>query len=383
MIEMLRRLPRIGARRAIRVTIGASGTFSFIYEVLHNPVAAFFAAFGCVVQLVYVEFGGPKRQRFQQHFGLIVVTSLFIVLGTLCSQVLWLAVVSAVLVCFCVLMSGVVSSSLAGAASALLISFLLPVAFQGPVSSIPDRLLGWAIASAVSLLAVAIILPAPSTDALVDVTVNALSKLAVYVRTVGDTNFVPATTTSSPFADAQEASQQLRSSFFSAPFRPAGLSASARLLIKVIEWTLEFDLLLNGDQSQLSMSDNEEVRTLVAHCAVVLEESATALASVESATEELSKGLNNLQDSRRDLEATSVRELHRHETSGDSTISDSHDEALLRVLDESFRVDNAANTIEKLGEEVLGLVASRRRTWWQQTLGLEASGIDSRASAAR
>jgi hypothetical protein len=134
-IELLRRLPRVGTRRGIRATLAGSGTFSFLYEVAHNPVSAFFAAFGSMVLLVYVEFGGPKRQRFEQHVGLIVVTFGFVVLGTLCSQVLWLAVASTVVVCFGILMSGVISSSLASATSAMLISFLLPVAFQGPLSN--------------------------------------------------------------------------------------------------------------------------------------------------------------------------------------------------------------------------------------------------------
>ena len=101
MIELVRRLPRVGTRRGIRAALAGSGTFSFFYEVVHNPIAAVFAAFGSMVLLVYVEFGGPKRQRFEQHFGLIVMTSVFVVLGTLCSQVLWLAVSSTIVFCFC------------------------------------------------------------------------------------------------------------------------------------------------------------------------------------------------------------------------------------------------------------------------------------------
>jgi uncharacterized membrane protein YccC len=363
-----------------------SGTFAFLYEVLHNPIAAFFAAFGSVVLLVYVEFGGPKRQRFEQHIGLIVITSIFVVLGTLCSQVLWLAVASAVIVCFGVLMSGVVSSSLAGATSAMLISFLLPVAFQGALSTIPDRLFGWAIASGLSLLAVAFILPAASTDPLVDVTANALAKLSIYVQTMATgtgTQPPPDGSAPSAFSDVERASDQLRNAFFSAPFRPAGLNASARPLVKVIEWTLEFDLLLTGDHLHISMTGNEEVRSLISYCAKVLEECAVALPSINSDTATLTQALLEVQVKRGQLEGSSLRSLHPHETSGDPTSSDPHDVALLRVLDESFRADSAASTIEKLGTEVLELVASRQRTWWQQSLGLDAKGTDSRADAAR
>jgi uncharacterized membrane protein YccC len=384
-LEVLRGLPRVGARRAIRVTLAGSGTFSFLFEVMHNPTAAFFAAFGCVVLLVYVEFGGPKRQRFEQHIGLIVLTSIFVVLGTLCSQVLWLAVTSAVIVCFCVLMSGVVSSSLASATSGMLISFLLPVAFQGPLSTIPDRLLGWAIAGVVSLLAVVFILPTPSSDPLVDVTADTLATLSLYVRTVAVATGPepPGGSTPSAYSDVVRASDQLRTAFFTAPFRPAGLSASARLLVKVIEWTLELDLLLTGEHLDSRLTGDEEVRALISLCADVLEEGAVALTSATSDTVTLTQALLDVQVARRQLEGSSLRSLHRHETSEDASTPDSHDVVLLRVLDQSFRVDNVANTIEKLGTEVLELVASQQRTWWQQSLGLEAKGADSRAGAAR
>jgi uncharacterized membrane protein YccC len=360
--------------------VAGGGTFAFFYEVAHNPVAAFFAAFGCMVLLVYSEFGGPKRQRFEQHVGLIVVTSFFVVLGTLCSQVLWIAVASTVIVCFCVLMSGILSSSLAGASSSMLISFLLPVAFHGPLSSIPDRLLGWVVAGAVSLVAVAFVLPAPSTDPLVDVTANALAKLSAYLRAVTVTD---GSSQDDAFSEVAVASEQLRTAFFSAPFRPAGLSASARLLVTVIEWTLELDLLLTGDHSHLGVTSDEDVQRLLSSCAAVLAECGDALKSVKVDDARLTAALAALGVTRRQVEDSALRSLHRHETSGDPSTPDAHDEALLRLLDESFRVDNVANTIDKLGADVVALVASRKRTWWQQSLGLEAKGSDSRADAAR
>jgi uncharacterized membrane protein YccC len=383
-IEVLRRLPPVGTRRGLRATVAGAGTFAILYEVVHNPVAAFFAAFGSMVLLVYVEFGGPKRQRFEQHVGLIVVTSFFVVLGTLCSQVLWIAVVSTVIVCFCVLMSGIISSSLAGASSAMLISFLLPVAFHGPLSSIPDRLLGWIIAGAVSLVAVAVVLPAPSTDPLVDVTAIALENLSAYIRAVAATESgsQPVDAATPEFSAVVVASEQLRKAFFAAPFRPAGLSASARRLVTVIEWTLELDLLLTGDQSHLGITSDEEVQRLMSQCAGVLAECVGALKSVNVSDAGLTSALRDLDLARHQVEGTALRSLHRHETSGDSS-PDAHDVALLRVLDESFRVDNVANTIDKLGTDVVGLVASRKRTWWQQSLGLEAKGSDSRVDAAR
>jgi uncharacterized membrane protein YccC len=363
-------------RRAIRATVAAGGTFSFFYQVVHNPIAAIFAAFGSMILLVYVEFGGPKRQRFEQHFGLIILTLLFVFLGTACSQVLWVAVAATVVVCFGVLMMGVVSSSFAGATSAMLISFLLPVAFQGPLASIPDRLLGWGVGGAVSLLAVAFILPAPSTEPLVDVTCGALEKIAGYLSAA-------TAMASTERVEAGDATKKLRTAFFTAPNRPAGLSASARLHVTVIEWVLELDLLLSGDASPLNDPDNDEVRSLVTACATVLSEAGSALAASGGDTESLERHLAALREARKQLESSVLRSLHRHVSANNDGSSDGHDSELIVVLGENFRADNIASTVEKLGDDAQRLVAARNRTWWQQALGLEASARDSWFDAVR
>jgi uncharacterized membrane protein YccC len=382
--KALRRLPQVGARRAIRATVAGAGTFSFVYEVMHNPTASFFAAFGSLVLLVYVEFAGPKRQRFELHVGLMVLTFFLVFLGTLCSQVLWLAVASTVIVCFCILMSGIMSASLAGASSAMLISFLLPVAFQGSVSTIPDRLLGWAIGSGVSLLAVIFILPTPSSDPLVGVTSTAIDKIADYLgaataRAAAEPSVAGASSVSS---DAAAASAALRTTFFAAPFRPAGLSVSSRLLIKVIEWTLELDTLLAGYDSLGDEHVTADIAALTRACATLLKEAAAALVSEDDATP-LETSLAALREARSKLEESALRSLHRRHPAADMVTPDSHDAELVAVLDESFRADDVADTVEKLADDIVELVASHRRTWWQQSLGLEAKGSDSRFDAAR
>ena len=381
--KVLRRLPPLGARRALRATVAGGGTFALVYQEMHNPMASVFAAFGAVILLVYVEFAGPKRQRFEQHAGLIVITLFFVFLGTVCSQVLWLAVGATVIVSFCILMSGVMSASLAGATSAMLISFLLPVAFQGAVSTIPDRLLGWAIGGGASLLAVIFILPSPSSDPLVAVTARAIEEIAeslgaAMTREMSEPAIdAPESST----VDAGAAASTLRTTFFAAPFRPAGLSLSSRLLIKVIEWTLELDLLLAGFASP-TREDDADVAELARACVRLLTEAAGALSAARDTTS-LESSLEALRRARSQLESTALRSLHRHQPVTNGAITDAHDATLLTVLDESFRTDDLADVVEKLAEEVVELVASRRRTWWQQSLGLEAKGRDSRLDAAR
>ncbi|MGB8179521.1 MAG: FUSC family protein, partial [Acidimicrobiales bacterium] len=113
-----------------------------------------------------------------------------------------------------------------------------------------------------------------------------------------------------------------------------------------------------------------------------LKAAAGALAFASDATP-VETSLEALREARTQLEESALRSLHRHPPATDALTTDAHDAELLAVLDESFRVDDIANTAEKLADDMVELVASRRRTWWQQSLGLEAKGSDSRLAAAR
>src|SRR5207253_2002169 len=87
-------------------------------------------------------------------------------LGTLASQNTAVSVVSMTVVAFLIIFVGVVSSTLAGATTSLLLAFILPVSLPGSVSTIPDRLAGWGIAAVVALVAIGVLWPAPVRDPL-------------------------------------------------------------------------------------------------------------------------------------------------------------------------------------------------------------------------
>ena len=135
-------------------------------ELIGNPALATFAAFGSFAMLLLVDFGGPMRDRLQAQACLALAGAVFVTVGTVCSRSPWLAAVAMGIVGFGVLFAGAVSSVLAGASVSLLLAFILPVSITAPVSAIPDRLAGWGLASAASLLAIAVLWPAPSRDPL-------------------------------------------------------------------------------------------------------------------------------------------------------------------------------------------------------------------------
>src|SRR6266700_724678 len=153
-------------RRAGRTAIVMPALFALGDKVIGDAALATFAAFGSFAMLLLVDFGGPMAERLQAEAALAVTGGVFVCLATLASQTAWLAAVAMAVVGFGVIFAGVVSSVLAGATTSLLLAFILPVSLPGTPSDIPDRLAGWAMASAVSLLAVSLLWPAPANDPL-------------------------------------------------------------------------------------------------------------------------------------------------------------------------------------------------------------------------
>jgi hypothetical protein len=151
-------------------------------KVIGNPQLATFAAFGSFAMLLLVDFGGPMAERLQAQAALAVTGGVFVCLATLASQTAWLAAVAMAVVGFGVIFAGVVSSVLAGATTALLLAFILPVSLAAPASAVPDRLAGWGMAAGVALVATALLWPAPARDRLRGAAAAACRALAARLR---------------------------------------------------------------------------------------------------------------------------------------------------------------------------------------------------------
>ena len=169
-------------RRATRTAIVMPAMFALGDKVIGNPQVATFAAFGSFAMLLLVDFGGPMAERLQAQAALAVTGGVFVCVATLASQTVWLAAVAMAVVGFGVIFAGVVSSVLAGATTALLLAFILPVSLAAPASAVPDRLAGWGMAAGVALVATALLWPAPARDRLRGAAAAACRALAARLR---------------------------------------------------------------------------------------------------------------------------------------------------------------------------------------------------------
>ena len=221
-------------RRAGRTAVVMPAMFALGDNVIGNPGLATFAAFGSFAMLLFVDFTGPIRDRLRAQAALAIVCAVFISVGTLASRSTWVAAVAMAAVAFAVLFAGVVSSVLASATTSLLLAFILPVSLPG--RSRRSRIAWLAGASPrVSLLAIALLWPAPARNPLRDA---AITRAAPWPRACVPRSLSRSATGRDASAVMPRSARKRRSTgstmFFATPYRPTGLS-TARAVVRLVD----------------------------------------------------------------------------------------------------------------------------------------------------
>jgi uncharacterized membrane protein YccC len=146
-------------KSAARAAIVMPAVFAFADKVIGQPQTSIFAAFGSFAMLVLAEFRGPPLTRFLAYLGLGCVGATFITLGTLSSRSPWLGAAAMAVVGFATLFVGAFSGYFSAAATAAILTFVLPVTIPAANSTIPDRLAGWGLATGGAICAVMLLWP--------------------------------------------------------------------------------------------------------------------------------------------------------------------------------------------------------------------------------
>ncbi|MDQ1738963.1 MAG: hypothetical protein QOE53_615 [Pseudonocardiales bacterium] len=388
-------------RRAVRTAIVMPSVFAIGVEVLHSADIATFAAFGSFAMLLLVDFGGTLRDRAQAQVALATTGAVLVTLGTLASRSAWLAAAAMAVIGFGVLFSGVVSSVLAGATTSLLLAFILPVSLPVPASGVPDRLAGWAMASAASLAAITLLWPAPADDPLRGLAVDACRALGRRLHT--EVAFLQAnqpSVPSSPALDgrdkkvdaaATEAVTALHRGFLAMPYRPTGLSTSARAVVRLVDelnW-------LNGIVAETPPHSsgtpvNRTVLSVKSAAAAVLARGADLLDGTAPGPAVLHSAMLQLQVALAAMEEdATVRLPARHALVSSSPADDrttgpsDQVEEFLTSLDPSFRSQEVAYVVSVIGRNIDLATAAERRSWWDRVLGRRPAGIAGALSAAQ
>lgn len=378
-------------RRAARTAIVMPALFALADKVIGNSIMATFAAFGSFALLLLVDFSGPMRDRLRAQAALVAVGAVFVCLGTLAARVTWLAVVMMVVAAFCVLFAGVVSSVLAGATTSLLLALILPITFAGPVSSIPDRLAGWAMASAASLVAIAVLWPAPTRDSLRLSAIVACRALAERLRAdvayvLGGEDGPSQVEHDAIIKRTDDAVGALHQTFLATPYRPTGLGTAARSVVRLVDelrWMHAIvGLMIPRPRGARASSVSCPLRLAVA---VVLEQCADVLDSPDVGPEVLNVALDAMRDSLAEMESRATVELPIAEFANfsSSTDADARVGEFIAALDPSFRAQELTFATRQIGLNVAIASAAEDRTWSDRLLGRQLDGLPGTLTAAR
>jgi len=381
-------------RRATRAAIIMPGMFALGDKVIGNPQLATFAAFGSFAMLLLVDFGGPMAERLQAQAALAVTGGVFVCLATLASQTAWLAALAMAVAGFGVIFAGVVSSVLAGATTALLLAFILPVSLAAPASAVPDRLAGWAMAAGAALVAVALLWPAPARDRLRGAAAGACRALAARLRAgiaylLSDMDEQFAQDRDHAAAQADQAVKALRTTFLATPYRPTALSTPARTTVRLVDelnW-LNSIVIQPGLHRDGGHRDGDHHATLHVKqaAAAVLDRAADLLDVMGGSSGELDAALTELAAAHAKLQEDLTTDLpvRSPRPASDPAAAEEPVSEFITSLDPAFRCEELSYAVSIIGRNVELTAAAERRNWRERWLGRQPEGMPGTLSAAR
>jgi uncharacterized membrane protein YccC len=376
-------------RRAARTAIIMPAMFALGDKVIGNPQVATFAAFGSFAMLLLVDFGGPMAERLQAEAALAVTGGVFVCLATLASQTVWLAAVSMAVVGFGVIFAGVVSSVLAGATTALLLAFILPVSLAAPASAVPDRLAGWGMAAGAALVATAVLWPAPARDRLRGAAAAACRALAVRLRAgvaylLSGMDEQSARDRDHAAARADQAVEALRSAFLATPYRPTGLSTPARTTVRLVDELIWLNSIVIQPGLHRDGVNRAALKVKEA-AAAVLDRAADLLDSRGGSSDELDAALTELAAAHAKLQegVTADLPVRSLRPASDAAPGGERVSEFITSLDPAFRAEELSYAVSLIARNAGLTAAAERRSWRERWLGRQPEGVPGTLSTAR
>ncbi len=381
--------PNLAAlRRAGRTAIVCPILLAVGTKVIGNGVVAEFAAFGSFAFLLLVDFGGRVRERLQAQTALALVGAVFICVGTLASRNVWLAVATTTILGFAVIFVGVVSSVLASASTSLLLALMLAVTLPGRASALPDRLEGWGLAAAASIVALVWLWPLPAGDPLRQALAASCRALATRLRReisyVTDEEDVSAAAGyHEAVSQAQKTVDALHRRFLASPYRPTSLSTGARTVVRLIDEVIWLEAVVDQCAPKGAWARGDPAASAVKlGVAGVLERGADVLSETRGDTAALHAALAELSATVTTLEQDAMGDLPVSGSAPVPVSTGQRAKEVLTSLDPRFRARELGFAVSLIGGNIELTAAADRRTWRERLMGRQPVGLSSTLSAA-
>jgi Fusaric acid resistance protein-like len=359
-------------------------------KLIANPTLALFLAFGTFAMLLLVDFGGSLLDRLRAQGLLGLACALLICLGTLASRSPVAAVLGMLAVAFAVLFIGVVSSVIASATTALLLAFILPVSVAAPASQILDRVAGWGLAAAVSMVAITVLWPAPAANPVRARALEACRALAARLRAEiawvrGDGSEPEQAKHEAALAAAQTAVAALRDTFFATPYRPTGLASDARAVIRLVDELRWLDgVVLRAAPKVHPRIPHDGICKLKLAAAAVLERAADALGDRAADPAALPAARDELREALRALEQLTTSKLpDPQDPGGESDPPATAQQRVVSALDPSFRAQELSFVVDQIAANVEFAAAAGRRSWMARLVGRQPQGFTGALTSVR
>jgi uncharacterized membrane protein YccC len=336
---------RDALRRAMRAAIVIPLAAGFTVVVVGGTVAPLFTLLGAFWLLVTTEFPGNRQQRGVAYLGMALNMSLLITIGTLLAPISWLAVTFMFFLGVAVTLAGVASATMSAGQRAILLSYVWPVCT--PVGPISERLLGWLIAVMICVPAALFFLPPRHYDELRRHVGRVCAALADRIEGIGSV------------ADVTAAMDELRANFLAASYRPVGLSAGSRALVRVVDFLqLVADLVDDHTGATLGAVKPPAIDVLRC-CARLLDASQVAHRAANHAA--LDQTLPRLRSLARDRYRDDVLLI----------LSAPDDAAAVATGRQLLACRVIATTIGLTGRVIAAAAAADARPVWARALGLQ------------
>lgn len=330
-------------RRAVRAAIAVPLSAAVSFLVVGGSQAPLFTIIGAFWLMVLVDFPGNRQGRALAHCGVGFNGAVLIALGTLVAPMPWLAVTLMFMLGVAVTLAGVLSATIAAGQRVTLLAYVLPVCT--PIGPIGERLLGWAIALVVCVPAALFLLPPRHHSELRRHAAQVCGALADRLERAGSAS------------EVSRAIDSLRANFFDADFRPVGLTAGSRALVRVVD-SLEWVADRVDENTGAALAEMmEPAVTVLRYCARVLDVSRVSERVEDRA--ELDVALAELR---------SVARGRYHEDIGAVLSECSDDSAVAAGRALLFR-RTIATTIGLTGRVIAAAAAADARPAWARALG--------------
>ncbi len=336
-----RRDPELASLRiAARAAIVVPAVFALAHYLIGQAQTTIFSVFGSFAVLVLTEFGGPRRARLLAYLGIAAAGLVLIPLGTLCSEMPVVATAAMAAVGFTILFSGLINGFFAAGGFAALLAFILSTNVPAPVSAVPERLAGWALACTVGISAAMLLWPARPRAELRAPAARACEALADLLDPE------PSSPAAVRVGAAREAVAELRRRFLATPYRPTGPSGSTEalaFLVDELDWLGALVLPADGERqgTMLCRAENREVLTAAI---AVLRAAAASLDGLDALPD-----LDRLEAARDAVLEALVREVGDLEATSDDSV-------LLSALAPSFRMRELSFATGEIGANALRAV---------------------------